>query len=75
MKMLAAKMALATLVALAALFSIEAAYAQRYRSAPKSYAAPKSYGPVHDRPRDSRFTVEEQRIIDTITENGWRNGK
>jgi hypothetical protein len=75
MNMLATRMALATLVALAALFSIEAAYAQRYRTAPKSYAAPKSYDPVRDRPRDSRFTVEEQRIIDAITENGWRNGR
>jgi hypothetical protein len=67
--MLATKMALATSVGLAALFSTEAACAQKYRTAPKSYDA------VQSRPRDSRFTVEEQRIIDAITENGWRNGK
>jgi hypothetical protein len=61
MKILATKMALTTSVALAAPFSTEAAYARRYRAAPKSYDA------VHSRPRDSRFTGEEQRIIDAIT--------
>ncbi len=68
-EMLARKMALATSVGLAVLFLAEAAYAQRNRPAPRSYDAAQS------RPMGSRFTPEEQRIIDQITENGWRNGR
>jgi hypothetical protein len=55
-------------VALAALYSTEAS-AQKYR------AAPKSYDSGYSRPTDGRFSPEEQRIIDQITANGWRNGK
>jgi hypothetical protein len=69
MKMLATKIVLAASVALPALFSTEAASAQRYRAAPKSYDA------GYSRPSDGRFSPEEQRIIDQITANGWRNGK
>jgi hypothetical protein len=54
---------------LVALFSAETASAQRYRPPPKSYDAGRS------RVGGRRFTDEEQRIIDQITENGWRNGK
>jgi hypothetical protein len=67
--MLATKMVLAISVGLAVLFLAEAAYAQRNRPAPKSYDA------AQTRPGGSRFTPEEQRIIDQITENGWRNGR
>jgi hypothetical protein len=77
----AAKMALATAVALAALSSTDAAHAQRYRAAPNwqgapgSYSTSRPYDPARDRLRDSRFTPEEQRIIDSITRNDERNGK
>ena len=54
---------------LVAQFSTEAASAQRKRPAPKSYNA------VDPRAGGRRFTDEEQRIIDSITANGWRNGK
>jgi hypothetical protein len=65
----ATKTVLAISVGLAVLFLAEAAYAQRNRPAPKSYDAGQSrYG-------SSRFTPEEQRIIDQITDNGWRNGR
>jgi len=70
MRTRATKMTLATSLALAALFSTEAAQAQKYRAAPKSYDAAPS------RPRDySRFTAEEQRIIDRITRTDERAGK
>jgi hypothetical protein len=69
--MLATKMVLAISVGLVVLFLAEAAYAQRNRPAPKSY----SYDAVQTKPGGSRFTPEEQRIIDQITENGWRNGR
>ena len=69
MKMLATKMAIATSVALAALLSSGAADARKYRAAPKPYDARQSW------PSGSRFTPEQQRIIDSITENDWRNGK
>jgi hypothetical protein len=68
-KVLAATMVLATSVAFAALFSTEAVSAQRYRAPPRSYDAAQS------RPGGSRFTPEEQRIIDAITANGWNNGR
>ncbi len=67
--MLAAKTALAASVALAALSFTEGASAQKYRAAPRSYDA------GYSRPTDGRFSPEEQRIIDQITANGWRNGK
>jgi len=54
---------------LVTLASAETASAQRYRQAPKSYDADRS------RPGGQRFTPEEQRIIDQITANGWRNGR
>jgi hypothetical protein len=54
---------------LVALLSAQAALAQKYRPAPRSYDADQS------RARGQRFTAEEQRIIDQITENGWRNGR
>jgi hypothetical protein len=59
----------AATLALVALASAETASAQKYRQAPKSYDADRS------RPGGQRFTPEEQRIIDQITANGWRNGK
>jgi hypothetical protein len=55
-------------VALAALFSTEAV-AQKYR------APPKSYDSGYSSSTGGRFSPEEQRIIDQITANGWRNGK
>lgn len=67
--MLATKMALAISVGMAALLLADAAFAQRNRPPPRSYDAAES------RPTNSRFTAEEQRIIDTITANGWRNGR
>jgi hypothetical protein len=51
-----------------ALLSAGAAFAQRSRPAPRSYDAAPS------RARGQRFTDEEQRIIDQITANAWRNG-
>jgi uncharacterized membrane protein len=54
---------------LVALFFAEVASAQKYRPAPRSYDADRS------RAAGQRFTDEEQRIIDTITANGWRNGR
>jgi hypothetical protein len=72
MKMLGDKMGLAAAVALAALFFAEAAHAQKNRAAPN---APKRYDAVQSRPTGSRFTPEEQRIIDQITANDWRNGR
>jgi hypothetical protein len=57
----------AATLSLVALASAETA--QRYRQAPKSYDADRS------RSGGQRFTPEEQRIIDQITANGWRNGK
>jgi hypothetical protein len=54
---------------LVALLSAETASAQKYRQAPKSYDADRS------RAGGQRFTPEEQRTIDYITANGWRNGK
>jgi hypothetical protein len=69
MKMLVTKTALATAVALAALASADPASAQKQR------AAPKSYDSGYSRPTNGRFSPEEQRIIDQITANGWRNGK
>jgi hypothetical protein len=59
----------AATLALVALASAETASAQKYRQAPKSYDADRSG------PGGQRFTPEEQRIIDQITANGWRNGK
>jgi hypothetical protein len=78
MKMLATKTALA--VTLAALLFTEAAHAQRHRAAPRSdparsYAAPGSYGGGYSGAGGSRFTPEEQRIIDSITANDWKSGK
>jgi hypothetical protein len=67
--MLATKMAVAISVAMAALLLADAAYAQRNRPPPRSYDAAQS------RSTYSRFTPEEQKIIDQITENGWRNGR
>jgi hypothetical protein len=75
MKMLAPKIALATAVALAALLATEAAYAQKHHAGQRYRAAPKPYDYPRYNPWGSRFTPEEQRIIDTITENDWRNGK
>jgi hypothetical protein len=49
--------------------SAETASAQKNRQAPKSYDADRS------RPSGQRFTPEEQRIIDQITANDWRNGR
>jgi hypothetical protein len=69
MTMLANKMGLAAAVALATLFVAEAAHAQKSRDARKPYDAGQS------RPSGSRFTPEEQRIIDQITANDWRNGR
>jgi hypothetical protein len=56
-------------VVLAALFSSEAVAQKKYR------APPKSYDSGYSRSTDGRFSPEEQRIIDQITANGWRNGK
>ena len=69
MKMLATRTALAITAAIAVLWSTSAADAQRYRPKPRSYDA------YQQRPGNSRFTPEEQRIIDQITANDWRNGR
>ena len=80
MKTLTPKIALAISVALAALLAAEAAYAQRYDARQRYHAeqryraAPRASAPSYQ-PWGSRFTPEEQRIIDSITENDWRNGK
>jgi len=68
-EMLATKMAVAISVGTAALLLADAAYAQRNRPAPRSYDSAQSW------PRESRFTPEEQKIIDQITANDWRNGR
>lgn len=76
-----ARWALTASVALAALLAVHAAHAQRYRDSAKPYAAPdtystsRSFDPIHDRPRDPRFTEKEQRIIDRITRANERNGR
>jgi len=64
----ARKVTFATAVAVATLFSAQA-FAQKYRAPPKSYDSG-YYGST-----GGRFSPEEQRIIDQITANGWRNGK
>jgi len=58
-------------VVLAALFSTEAV-AQKYRAPRKSYDSGYS---GYSGSTGGRFSPEEQRIIDQITANGWRNGK
>jgi hypothetical protein len=79
--MVIGRWALATSIALATLLAIQAAHAQRYRESGKPYAAQDSYStsrsfdPIHDRPRDPRFTEKEQRIIDRITRANERNGR
>jgi hypothetical protein len=74
MKMLIAKMTLAISVGLAVQLATVAAHAQDYRGERRPYATQKSYDPARDRPGGSRFTPEEQKIIDGITARGWRNG-
>jgi len=69
MKIFAHKLKLATAVALAAVLAAEAAYAQRNRAPPRRYEAQQPWS------GGSRFTPEEQRIIDQITANDWRNGR
>jgi hypothetical protein len=71
MRVVAITTALAASVALAPLLFAEAAHAQRARTAPRSYSTPRPYESI----RDPRFTEEEQRTIDQITRNGWRNGQ
>ena len=79
--MLAPKIALAISVALAALLAAEAAHAQRsqagqrYHAGQRYRATPAPYDAPGYRPGGSRFTPEEQRIIDSITANDWHNGK
>jgi hypothetical protein len=81
MKMRIARSTLAASVALATLLFLHAAHAQKYRESSKpyaardSYSASRSFDPVHDRPRDPRFTEKEQRIIDRITRADQRNGR
>jgi len=70
MKIFAHKLALATAVALAAVLAAEAAYAQRNRAPSKRYETQQPWSGG-----GSRFTPEEQRIIDQITANDWRNGR
>jgi hypothetical protein len=79
--MLIARWIVAALAVPAALLFAPAAHAQKYRSSSNPYAAQDSYStsrsfdPVHDRPRDPRFTEKEQRIIDRITRADQRNGR
>ena len=79
--MLIARSTLAASIVLATLLFLHAAHAQRYRESGKpyaardSYSASRSFDPVHDRPRDPRFTEKEQRIIDRITRADQRNGR
>jgi hypothetical protein len=78
MKTLVARMALATAAALVAQLAVEAANAQSYgdyrdyRSQRRPQATQRSYDSSRDRPSGSRFTPEEQKIIDQITERGWQ---
>jgi hypothetical protein len=74
MNRLVAKTALATVVALAAQLVVEAANAQDYRGQRRPAATQRSYDAARDRPSGSRFTPEEQKIIDGITARGWKNG-
>jgi hypothetical protein len=66
-----------------AVLSTQAAHARRYRTAPNPYATPQYTAPGYAARRPSapayggngRFTPEEQRIIDSITNNNWTLGR
>jgi hypothetical protein len=72
MRLRAAKLALAMVAALAALLPTDSAQAQRGRSPRNAYSAPNRSGQRSI--SDPRFTAEEQRIIDSISRNGWSTG-